>query len=509
MGQPILELRNIYKAFPGVTALDNVDFDVLGGEVHVLLGENGAGKSTLIKIIAGTEQKDNGDFIFEQKAVEKHTPFLMREMGISVIHQELSLVRLMDVKSNLFLGRDLKKKNWLLSKFGIRDDAGMVSHCKQVFSELGINLDPNKSVMELTLSQMQLVEIAKAVAFDSKVILMDEPTSSLGPEEKDQLFRVIERLKRRKIGIVFVSHILEDCMAIGNKISVLRDGQLVANIDANDAEIDTLIKLMTGRTFQERYPKISGIIGETILEVRNFNKEGVFENINFSIKKGEIIGFAGLVGARRTDLLRAVFGLEEINAGKVFINSKEVKLTKPRDAIRLGLTFLTEDRKNQGIFPLLTVLENLLISRFNFRNKSEKLRLTNNIGYINISNAYKISDEYVQKLGVKVSSLADKISQLSGGNQQKVLLARGISTHASVLILDEPTKGVDAGGKVEIYRIIEDLAKSGVAIIVISSELPEVAAICTRIIVMNDGRITGEIPREQANPETIMRYATS
>ena len=509
MGQPILELRNIYKAFPGVTALDNVDFDVLGGEVHVLLGENGAGKSTLIKIIAGTEKKDNGDFIFEQKAVEKHTPFLMREMGISVIHQELSLVRLMDVKSNVFLGRDLKKKNWLLSKFGIRDDAGMVSHCKQVFSELGINLDPNKSVMELTLSQMQLVEIAKAVAFDSKVILMDEPTSSLGPEEKDQLFRVIERLKRRKIGIVYVSHILEDCMAIGNKISVLRDGQLVANIDANDAEIDTLIKLMTGRTFQERYPKISGIIGETILEVRNFNKEGVFENINFSIKKGEIIGFAGLVGARRTDLLRAVFGLEEINAGKVFINSKEVKLTKPRDAIRLGLTFLTEDRKNQGIFPLLTVLENLLISRFNFRNKSEKLRLTNNIGYINISNAYKISDEYVQKFGVKVSSLADKISQLSGGNQQKVLLARGISTHASVLILDEPTKGVDAGGKVEIYRIIEDLAKSGVAIIVISSELPEVAAICTRIIVMNDGRITGEIPREQANPETIMRYATS
>jgi len=509
MGQPILELRNIHKAFPGVTALDKVNFDVLGGEVHVLLGENGAGKSTLIKIIAGTEIKDSGEFIFEQKAIEKHTPFLMREMGISVIHQELSLVRLMDVKSNLFLGRDLKKKNWLLSKLGIRDDAGMVNHCKQVFSELGINLDPNKSVMELTLSQMQLVEIAKAVAFDSKVILMDEPTSSLGPGEKDQLFRVIERLKRRKIGVVYVSHILEDCMAIGNRISVLRDGQLVANIDANDAEIDTLINLMTGRTFQERYPKISGNIGETILEVQDFNKEGVFENINFSVKKGEIIGFAGLVGARRTDLLRAVFGLEEINAGKVFINSKEVKLAKPRDAIRLGLTFLTEDRKNQGIFPLLTVLENLLISRFNFRNKNEKPRLTNNIGYINISNAYKISDEHVRKFGVKVSSLTDKISQLSGGNQQKVLLARGISTHASVLILDEPTKGVDAGGKVEIYRIMEDLAKSGVAIIVISSELPEVAAICTRIIVMNDGRITGEIPREQADPETIMRYATS
>ena len=205
MGQPILELRNIYKAFPGVTALDKVDFDVLGGEVHVLLGENGAGKSTLIKIIAGTEKKDDGDFIFEQRAVEKHTPFLMREMGISVIHQELSLVRLMDVKSNLFLGRDLKKKNWLLSKLGIRDDAGMVSHCKQVFSELGINLDPNKSVMELTLSQMQLVEIAKAVAFDSKVILMDEPTSSLGPGEKDQLFRVIERLKRRKICLLYTS----------------------------------------------------------------------------------------------------------------------------------------------------------------------------------------------------------------------------------------------------------------------------------------------------------------
>ena len=509
MGQPILELRNICKAFPGVTALNNVNFDVLGGEVHVLLGENGAGKSTLIKIIAGSEKKDDGDFIFEQEAIEKYSPFLMRELGISVIHQELSLVRLMDVKSNLFLGRDLKNKNWLLSKLGIRDDAGMINRCKQVFSELGINLDPNKSVTELSLSQMQLVEIAKAVAFDSKVILMDEPTSSLGPEERDQLFSVIENLKSRKIGIVYVSHILEDCMEIGDKISVLRDGELVEKIDAGEADIETLIKLMTGRTFQERYPKINGNIGDTILEIQNFNKEGVFENINFNLKKGEIIGFAGLVGARRTDLLRAVFGLDEISSGKVLINSKEVKIAKPRDAIQHGLTFLTEDRKNQGIFPLLTVLENLLISRFNFRDGDRKVKLTNKFGYINFSGAKDVSDGYVQKFSIKVSSLSDRISQLSGGNQQKVLLARGISTNASILILDEPTKGVDAGGKVEIYRIIEDLAKSGVAIIIISSELPEVAAICTRIIVMNNGRITGEIPRENADPETIMRYATS
>ncbi len=509
MGRPILELRNICKAFPGVTALSNVNFDVLGGEVHVLLGENGAGKSTLIKIIAGSEKKDDGEFIFEQEAIEKYSPFLMRELGISVIHQELSLVRLMDVKSNLFLGRDLKKKNWLLSKLGVRDEAGMINRCKQVFSELGINLDPNKSVMELSLSQMQLLEIAKAVAFDSKVILMDEPTSSLGPDEKDQLFRVIENLKNRGIGVVYVSHILEDCKEIGDKISVLRDGELVEKIDADHADIEALIKLMTGRSFQERYPKINGILGDTILEIRNFNKEGVFENINFDLKKGEIIGFAGLVGARRTDLLRAVFGLDEISSGKILINSKEVKIAKPRDAIQHGLTFLTEDRKNQGIFPLLTVLENLLISRFNFRGDDRKVRVINKFGYINFSSAKDISDKYVQEFSVKVSSLSDRISQLSGGNQQKVLLARGVSTNASILILDEPTKGVDAGGKVEIYRIIEDLAKSGVAVIIISSELPEVAAICTRIIVMNNGRITGEIPRENADPETIMRFATS
>ena len=504
----ILDMRGIGKRFPGVVALDEVDFGVRPGEVHVLLGENGAGKSTMIKIIAGVVEKDTGEMVFEGGVIERCSPALTRELGISVIHQELSLVRLMDVKSNLFLGRDLRSANRLLGRLGVRDEAAMERRCREIFTELGIEVDPNAEVLNLSLSDMQFLEIAKAVAFDAKVILMDEPTSSLGPGEKEALFGVIERLTERGIGVVYVSHTLEDCLAIGDRISVLRDGRHVGTIGAENTDIDTLIRMMTGRTFSERYPRISGKMGEEVLEVRNFTQIGVFSDVSFRVMGGEILGFAGLVGAGRTDLFRALFGLERPDGGEVFIDGEPVRIRKPRDAIRHGLSFLTEDRKNQGVFPLLSVLENLLITLFNFGRESRSRKLTRLLGWVNGSGATHLSRDYVERLSIKVAFLTDQIAQLSGGNQQKVLLARGISTGARIVILDEPTKGVDAGAKVEIYRILEELAQLGVAIIVISSELPEVTAICNRIIVMNEGRITGEVLREDADAETIMRYAT-
>ena len=504
----ILDMRGIGKRFPGVVALDDVDFSVRPGEVHVLLGENGAGKSTMIKIISGVVEKDTGEMEFEGEVIERCSPALTRELGISVIHQELSLVRLMDVKSNLFLGRDLRSANPLLGRLGVRDEAAMERRCREIFTELRIDIDPNAEVLNLSLSDMQFLEIAKAVAFDAKVILMDEPTSSLGPGEKEALFEVIERLTERGIGVVYVSHTLEDCLAIGDRISVLRDGRHVGTIGAENTEVDTLIRMMTGRTFSERYPRISGKVGEEVLEVRNFTTGGVFADVSFKVKGGEILGFAGLVGAGRTELFRALFGLDRLDGGELFIDGEPVRIRKPRDAIRHGLSFLTEDRKNQGVFPLLSVLENLLITLFNFGRESRSRRLTRLMGWVNGSGAGSLSRDYVQRLSIKVASLTDQIAQLSGGNQQKVLLARGISTGARIVILDEPTKGVDAGAKVEIYRILEELAQLGVAIIVISSELPEVTAICSRIIVMNEGRITGEVLREDADAETIMRYAT-
>ncbi len=504
----VLDMRGIGKAFPGVVALDEVDFSVRPGEVHVLLGENGAGKSTMIKIISGVVEKDTGEMEFEGSVIERCSPALTRELGISVIHQELSLVRLMDVKSNLFLGRDLRSANRLLGRLGVRDEAAMERRCREIFTELGIEVDPNAGVSSLSLSDMQFLEIAKAVAFDAKVILMDEPTSSLGPGEKEALFEVIERLTARGIGVVYVSHTLEDCLAIGDRISVLRDGRHVGTIGAENTGVDTLIRMMTGRTFSERYPRISGEVGEEVLEVRNFTSGGVFADVSFKVRRGEILGFAGLVGAGRTELFRALFGLDRIDGGEVLIDGEPVRIRKPRDAIRHGLSFLTEDRKNQGVFPLLSVLENLLITLFNFGRESRSRRLTRLMGWVNGSGAGSLSRDYVERLRIKVASLTDQIVQLSGGNQQKVLLARGISTGARIVILDEPTKGVDAGAKVEIYRILEELARLGVAIIVISSELPEVTAICSRIIVMNEGRITGEVLRENADAETIMRYAT-
>ena len=503
-----LDIRSVTKSYPGVTALHDVSFNVKPGEVHVVLGENGAGKSTLIKIISGAEKKDSGKLILNGQLINTVRPAEMRALGISVIYQELSLVLQLDVVSNIFLGRSMTTDQPILSMIGVQDRRGMVKFCRELFEELEIKIDPRAIVGELSVSERQLIEIARAVAFDSHTILMDEPTTSIGPHEKDRLFNLITRLTDRNIGIVFVSHILEDCIQIGDRITVLRDGNHVATIDQSDAEIDELIRLMTGRTFSERYPRIQSNPGRKILEVKDLTRKGIFEKISFDIHEGEIIGFAGLVGAGRTYLMESLYGLEPPDSGEISIFGESIKNTNPRQAIRNGFSLLTEDRKNLGILPNMNVRDNIIITILNIILGEISKRVVRLRQFINFSGAENYAQKLIREMRVKAASTKTMIFELSGGNQQKTLLARAISAGAKIIILDEPTKGVDAGAKVEIYRMLESLVEQKVAVIIVSSELPEVMALSNRIIVMNQGRIAKIFDRNDAQEEQVMDFAT-
>jgi ABC-type sugar transport system ATPase subunit len=507
-GAVLLEMTAITKRFPGVTALADVDFEVRRGEVHVLLGENGAGKSTLIKIIAGVETADAGTFAFDGRPLAATNPAAMRESGISVIYQELSLVEKLDVTTNLFLGRDRLGRGALARAFGVRDRAAMRDACAQAFERLGIRIDPGAVVAGLSISERQLLEITKAVAFDAKLILMDEPTSSLGPDEKTELFRVVNALRPEGIGIVFVSHILEDCLEIGDRVTVLRDGRRVMSAPISEIGIDRLITAMTGRPLRERYPKIRSFAGVPILEVRGLSRERVLRGISLTLRRGEILGLAGLVGARRTDLVRCLFGLDPADAGEIRIDGAPVSIGSPREAIAHGIFLLTEDRKSQGVFGLMSTLENIAITALNFDDAQHSSRLAP-FGVISRANTAAFTKAQADRLRVKAASLRDPISQLSGGNQQKALLARALAMGSAVVILDEPTKGIDAGAKVEIYGILEEMAGSGIAILIVSSEFPEVTAICHRFYVMSKGQITGEFHRNEFSMEQVMRCATA
>ncbi|MFQ6118077.1 MAG: sugar ABC transporter ATP-binding protein, partial [Candidatus Bipolaricaulia bacterium] len=504
----MLELWNVSKTFPGVKALSKIDFDVEAGEVHVLLGENGAGKSTLIKIIAGVVRKDEGELLIEGNPVEIASPALAREIGVSVIYQELNLIPHLDVCNNVFLGRTAVRKDAWGRLLGWKDTARMMEECQRPFEEMGIDIDPKAVVRELALSDRQLVEIARALSLNPRIILMDEPTSSLGSDEKERLFGIIKTLKDRGIGVVYVSHILEEVFRVGDRVTVLRDGEKIGTERIEEVSIDGLIRMMTGRTFKERYPKISGRVSDTILEVRGLTRRGVFEDITFSLTKGEILGFAGLVGARRTDLARALVGAEKADGGSVLLEGRPVRIRSPQEAIAQGIVLLTEDRKQQGLFNLLSVHDNIVVSSLNKKVTAKSTGIVRLSHLVNFGRTRAICNGFVEDLNIRTPSLEQAVQNLSGGNQQKVLLARGLSTEAKVIILDEPTKGVDAGAKVDIYQILERLAKAGVAIIVISSELPEVMSICNRILVMRRGRITGEFSRESATETAIMKCAT-
>lgn len=486
----LIETHNISKSFPGVYALKNMDFSLEKGEIHALLGENGAGKSTFIKILAGMYQPDCGNIEVEGMDTTFKNPSESINKGISVIHQELNLASNISVAENIFLGRFPQ----LL--FGVVKRKSMFHQSKIILEKVGLNVSPNTRVVGLSIAQQQLLEIAKALSLDAKVLIMDEPTSSLSPNEIKKLFSIMRELKSQGIGIIYVSHKLDELFEVCDSVTVLRDGEKVKTLKISETNHDELISLMVGRKVDNSYTRVSGAGNEIILQVDNISNDKL-DNISFQLKKGEILGFSGLMGAGKTEIARAVFGIDQVTSGEVYIDGKKLPPRSPSKSKEFGIGFLPEDRKRDGLFLSLSVKMNMTISILNQITKS---------GVISKSKEIKCADEQVDALKIKTPSLVQKINNLSGGNQQKVILARWLlSNKLKVLIIDEPTRGIDVGAKFEIYHILNELAKQGVSIIAMSSEMQELFNICDRIIVLREGKITAELSKDEANQENIMK----
>ena len=491
---PLLQLRHIEKSFPGVKALKDVSLDIHPGECHALLGENGAGKSTLIKVLAGIYDEDGGDIILDGAAIKIPDVHKSKELGISVIHQELILVPYMTIAENIYLGQELTKKR---SPFIDRET--MEGEAQKVLDNFNLNLSAGAHVASLSVAQQQMVEIAKALSTDARIIIMDEPTAALTNRETDQLFELVRTMKAQGKAIIFVSHRMEELFAISDRITVMRDGEYIGTKMTAETDRKELIAMMVGRPLKDFYLKRDHQKGEEVLRVQNLSREGVLKDISFSLHKGEILGLSGIVGAGRTELARALFGIDPHDGGEIFMNGSPVTIGKAQDAMNLGIGFVPEDRKQQGLFLQERVGFNLTIQVL---KECFRWIRTNN----------RREDDFIRKgiesLSIKAHSPSQKVNELSGGNQQKVVIAKWLARNPQILILDEPTRGIDVGAKTEIYRIIGDLAKQGVAIIMISSELPEILNMSDRILVMYQGGIMGELAGEEATQEKIMHYAT-
>lgn len=492
MKQPFIELKGVSKIFPGVRALNQIDLEVYPGEVLGLVGENGAGKSTLIKILTGAHRNDEGIINIEGKETVIDGPKHAMELGITAIYQELNIVKQLTVAENVFLGREVKKGKLL-------DRGYMIQKSSELLKDLGQEINPKLPISMLGVGQQQMVEIAKALSVKTKVLIMDEPTASLSNREVKELLRTVKSLREKGIGIVYISHRLEEIVEICDRVTVMRDGEKVKTLPKNEITTDTLIKLMVGRNLEEQFPKVETKKGEEVLRVEGLSRNGVFENITFDIKEGEILGVAGLVGAGRTEVMRVIFGADSKDAGEVYIHGKKAKITCPRDAMRNKIAFLTEDRKGQGLILDNTVAFNMNISSFNkirkgflLDGKKSKQRCAENIKKLDINPPL---DSFI-------------VRQFSGGNQQKVVIAKWLNTDADIYIFDEPTRGIDVGAKVEVYNVMNELVSKGAAIIMVSSEMPEVLGMSDRIIVMHEGRLTGEFDRKEANQENIMKAAS-
>ncbi len=489
---PLLEMRGITKTFPGVKALTNVNFDVHPGEVHALVGENGAGKSTLMKILAGVYERDAGEVLLKGKPVNFTNPRQAQLAGIVTIYQELNQVPEMSVTENIFLGSELERG--VVLKW-----SEMHERAKELLAKLHLDIDPRQPIRQLGVGQQQMVEVAKALHQKADLIIMDEPTSSLSIREINDLFAIVKELKEAGVAIVYISHHLEETFAITDRITVLRDGQHVATKSTRELNIDGLVRLMVGRDLSEKYPKEIMARGEEVLRVEDLNRAGVLSDICFTAYAGEVLGIAGLVGAGRTELARAVFGADLIDSGKFFVKGQPVKIGSPNDAIQHGIGLLTEDRKQQGLFLQMSVRDNIVMAvlkRLTKGLRTDQRRETD------------LAQRYIDGMNIKASSQDQLAINLSGGTQQKVVLGKWMSTEPRVLIFDEPTRGIDVGAKVEIYKMMNELAKQGVAIIMISSELPEILGMSDRILVMRGGRIRGELSRAEATEEKIMEFAT-
>lgn len=488
----LLVVENISKTFPGVKALQNISLDVKKGEVLSLMGENGAGKSTLIKILAGVYSKDEGRLIFDGQEVNISSPVVSQRIGISVIFQELNLLPNISIAENIFTGRERNKMNFFFDKKQTEKEAA------RLMDEVGLYCDPDTLVQDLPLSQRQMVEVAKALSQNAKLIIMDEPTSSLTDREAETLFDIINKLKKSGVSVIFVSHKMNEVQRISDRVHILRDGTYVGCLRKENITEDAIIQMMVGRKLESIFDKVEVPIGDVVFEVRELSTEKFLRNISFKVRKGEIVGFAGLVGAGRTEVMRAIFGIDRRTSGKIFIEDKEVKIQSPGDAIRLGVGFVPEDRKKQGLILGMSVKKNITLPGLNLVSK---------IGFLRKALEDNASDTYIEKLRIKTPHREQEVVNLSGGNQQKVVVSKWLATTPKVLIVDEPTRGIDVGAKKEIHSLLSSLAQNGVAIIMISSELPEILGMSDRIIVMHDGRIKGELDKSNASQERIMGMA--
>lgn len=492
MAECILQMRGISKSFPGVKALSNVSLEVYPGEVHALVGENGAGKSTLMKILNGIYQPDEGEIIFNGKKAIISSPYEALKTGISMVYQELNPILDMTIAENIFIGREPMKKKMII------DDRKLYADARELLKKFRLSLNPRWKMSRLSTAQKQMIEMIKAVSLDSRLIVMDEPTSSLTEEEVNTLFSTIRELKKSGVTIVYISHRMEEIFTICDTVSVLRDGQYIGTKPVGELDKNTLISMMVGRELTEVFPKIHVEIGKTIFEVKNLTRKGVFSNISFSLKQGEILGFYGLVGAGRSEVMRAIFGLDYFHSGEIFLEEKKLELRDTKDIIRQGISMVTEDRKELGLVLCRSLKENIsLASLDNFSKgpfilkEAEKQRCT----------------DISSKLRVKMSSLKQRADSLSGGNQQKVVLCKWLMKNPKVLILDEPTRGIDVGAKAEIYQLMSSLAAQGLAVILVSSELPEVIGMSDRILVMGEGKIKGEFIRGGFSQDDLLASA--
>ncbi|MCI8375461.1 MAG: sugar ABC transporter ATP-binding protein [Lachnospiraceae bacterium] len=493
----ILEAKGIDKSFSGVTVLKGAELCIIPGELHALMGENGAGKSTLMKIIMGIYSKDAGTVILDGKETEFKSARDALDAGISMIHQELSPIPEMTVAENVFLGREQKKFKGL--PFVDKKELNRMTQELLEEFELSEFIRPDMKMKDLNIAQIQMMEIIKAISYNSKVVIMDEPTSSLSEKETETLFRIIANLKEKKIGIIYISHRMEEVFELSDRVSVLRDGQFIGCVNTKEASREELINMMVGRELEGGYPHNTAEKGDVVLELKNFTRKGVFEGVNLTVHAGEILGMAGLVGAGRSEVMRALVGYDHLDSGEIILEGRNITISHPRDAVKNHIIMASEDRKELGLILCRSIKENVSLQNF------DKLA---SASFINKGTERKLADDYTRQMATKMNGIEDTVSSLSGGNQQKVVLAKCLLSDPKVLIMDEPTRGIDVGAKAAIYNIMIELAKRGIAIIMISSELPELIGMSDRVMVMSGGRVTGVLEGEEAaSQQKIMNLA--
>jgi ribose transport system ATP-binding protein len=496
MPERLIVIEGLNKSFPGVHALKDVRFDLFSGEIHALVGENGAGKSTMMKVVAGVYRKDSGTIVYRGEPVDIHSPRQAQRLGINIIHQELNLMNHLTAAQNIFIGREPRNALRFLL-----DEQELNRKTQALFDRLNLKLDPTTKIGDMSVAKQQMVEISKALSFDSKVLIMDEPTAALNDEEIADLFGIIRQLKAEGVGVVYISHRMDELKKISDRVTVMRDGCYVDTLTTAETSIDTIIGLMVGRTLFESVDVHKDTSNSPVaLEVKGLNRGRTIRDVSFKVREGEILGLAGLMGAGRTEVARAVFGADPLDSGEIFVRGKKASIKSPSDAVKNGIGYLSEDRKRFGLAIGLDVETNVVLATMR--------SFMNHLGVIRQKDTRDTTDKYVSMLNIRTPGLKQKVKFLSGGNQQKVVVAKWLVRDCGILFFDEPTRGIDVGAKHEIYKLLNDLAEQGKAIIMISSELPEIMRMSHRIIVMCEGRVTGELGGAEATQESVMQLAT-